>query len=201
MIVVIVEASKILLWIRYIHSFWRQKMQQANKIVQLGFKQCIVLLQMNIGELQSLKLKVWKPWMHGNLLTMVEIWILFRHLGHSRWNVFHMAILKSTKAQLCARDDQQIQDINLFGTYTPAVQWTTNHLMLILEVYQSWNQNKEMLLMHSLMLLWKKETLHLWKCLWVFKRKANCWNLIRLSIVYLTILFKSQKLGECLSLN
>ena len=34
----------------------------------------------------------------------------------------------------CARDDQKSKRINFFGTYVTVVQWSTVHLILILEV-------------------------------------------------------------------
>ncbi len=38
------------------------------------------------------------------------------------------------KACFCARGDQQLECVDFFETYAPVVQWTTVHLMLILEV-------------------------------------------------------------------
>ena len=46
---------------------------------------------------------------------------------------FPDGLIKKFKAWFFARGDQQIQDIDFFET-APVVQWTTIHLMLILEV-------------------------------------------------------------------
>ena len=43
-------------------------------------------------------------------------------------------IIKKFKACISSKEDQQIEDINLFESYTPVVQWTAIHLMLIFEV-------------------------------------------------------------------
>ena len=43
-------------------------------------------------------------------------------------------LIKKFKARFCARGDQQIEGVDFFETYAPVVQWTTVHLMLILEV-------------------------------------------------------------------
>jgi hypothetical protein len=43
-------------------------------------------------------------------------------------------IAKKFKARFCARGDQQLEGIDFFETYAPVVQWTTVHLLLILEV-------------------------------------------------------------------
>jgi hypothetical protein len=43
-------------------------------------------------------------------------------------------LIKKFKARFCARGDMQIEGIDFFETYAPVVQWTTVHMMLILEV-------------------------------------------------------------------
>ena len=43
-------------------------------------------------------------------------------------------LIKKFKAHFCVRGDQQVHDVDFFETYAPVVQWTTNRLMLILEV-------------------------------------------------------------------
>ncbi|KAL7475339.1 hypothetical protein ACHAW6_001263 [Cyclotella cf. meneghiniana] len=39
------------------------------------------------------------------------------------------------KARFCASGDQQLEGIDFFETYALVVQWTTVHLLLILEVF------------------------------------------------------------------
>ena len=46
---------------------------------------------------------------------------------------FPNGTVKKFKARFCARGDQQLEGIDFFETYAPVVQWTTVHLMLILE--------------------------------------------------------------------
>jgi hypothetical protein len=46
-------------------------------------------------------------------------------------------LIKKFKARFCARGDQQLEGINFFETYAPVVQWTTIHLMFVLEVLLS----------------------------------------------------------------
>ncbi len=43
-------------------------------------------------------------------------------------------LIKKFKARFCARGDQQLERIDFFETYAPVVQWTTIHLMFVLEV-------------------------------------------------------------------
>ena len=47
---------------------------------------------------------------------------------------FPDGLIKKFKAQFCARGGQQIQGIAFFKTYASVVQWTTIHLMLVIEV-------------------------------------------------------------------
>ena len=47
---------------------------------------------------------------------------------------FPDGLIKKFKARFCARGDQQLEGIDFFETYAPVVQWTTVHLLLILEV-------------------------------------------------------------------
>eukprot|EP00804_Cyclotella_cryptica_P025289 CCRYP_010373-RB/>CCRYP_010373-RB protein AED:0.34 eAED:0.34 QI:0/-1/0/1/-1/0/1/0/497 len=47
---------------------------------------------------------------------------------------FPDGLIKKFKARFCVRGDQQVHGIDFFETYAPVVQWTTVHLMLILEV-------------------------------------------------------------------
>ncbi len=44
-------------------------------------------------------------------------------------------LIKKFKACFCARGDMKLEGINFFETYAPVIQWTTVHLMLILEVF------------------------------------------------------------------
>ncbi len=46
---------------------------------------------------------------------------------------FPNGTVKKFKACFCARGDQQLEGIDFFETYAPVVQWTTVHLILILE--------------------------------------------------------------------
>ncbi len=41
--------------------------------------------------------------------------------------------MKKFKARFCAHEDQQIEGIDFFETYSPVVQWTNICLMLIFE--------------------------------------------------------------------
>ncbi len=43
-------------------------------------------------------------------------------------------LIKKFKARFCACRDQQLEGIEFFETYAPVVQWTTIHLMFVLEV-------------------------------------------------------------------
>jgi hypothetical protein len=43
-------------------------------------------------------------------------------------------LIKKFKARFCARGDQQLEGIDYFETYAPVVQWTTFHLMFVLQV-------------------------------------------------------------------
>jgi hypothetical protein len=43
-------------------------------------------------------------------------------------------LITKLKARFYARGDQQLEGINLFETYAPVVQWTTIHLMFVIEV-------------------------------------------------------------------
>jgi hypothetical protein len=43
-------------------------------------------------------------------------------------------LIKKLKARFCACRDQQLEGIDFFETYAPVVQWTTIHLMFILEI-------------------------------------------------------------------
>ncbi|KAL7460059.1 hypothetical protein ACHAXS_000526 [Conticribra weissflogii] len=60
------------------------------------------------------------------------------HVINSTWAFklkrYPDGMMKTFKAQFCARDDQQLEGVDFFETYAPVVQWTTVHLMLILEV-------------------------------------------------------------------
>jgi hypothetical protein len=47
---------------------------------------------------------------------------------------YHDGLFKKFKARFCARGDQQLEGIDFFETYAPVVQWTTIHLMFILEI-------------------------------------------------------------------
>ena len=78
---------------------------------------------------------------------------------------FPDGFIKKFKAWFCAREDQHIQGIDFFETYAPVAQWTTIHLMLILEVLLELNQNKATLLQHFLMPSWKIDNMYLWRCL------------------------------------
>ena len=60
MIVIRVDIQKILLLIDFIHSSWKKKLQQAEKIMQIGGILCVSPLQMNIGKQLLLRLKLWK---------------------------------------------------------------------------------------------------------------------------------------------
>ena len=97
MITVIVEIQKIWLWIEFIHSFWRQKQLQARKIIQISGKPCMFPLQMNTWKQLLLKLKFWKQWMHGSLLTTMKVRMLFNQLGPESWNFFLIDLSKSSK--------------------------------------------------------------------------------------------------------
>ncbi len=50
-----------------------------------------------------------------------------------KWKRFLNGTVKKFKALIFACGDQQLEKLNFFETYAPVVQWTTNHLMLILE--------------------------------------------------------------------
>ena len=41
---------------------------------------------------------------------------------------------KKFKTRFCTRGDQQLEGIDFFESYAPVIQWTTIHLLLILEV-------------------------------------------------------------------
>ena len=41
---------------------------------------------------------------------------------------------RKSKACFCVQGDQQVHGVDFFETFAPLVQWTTNRLMLILEV-------------------------------------------------------------------
>ena len=43
-------------------------------------------------------------------------------------------MVKNFKARFCAHGDQQLEGIDYFETYAPVLQWTTDQLMIILEI-------------------------------------------------------------------
>ena len=43
-------------------------------------------------------------------------------------------LIKKFKARFCACGDQQLEGIDFSETYAPMVQWTTIHLMFVLEI-------------------------------------------------------------------
>ncbi len=43
-------------------------------------------------------------------------------------------LIKKFKARFCASGDQQLEGIDFFETYARVLQWTTIHLMFVLEV-------------------------------------------------------------------
>ena len=47
---------------------------------------------------------------------------------------FPDGLIKGFKGWICTRGDQLIEGVNFFEMYPPVVQWSTIHLMLILEV-------------------------------------------------------------------
>jgi len=76
-------------------------------------------------------------------LEAIDAWSLIDHLDHhviaSTWAFkckrYLDGLIKKFKAHFCARGDQQIEGIDFFETYAPAViQWTTIRLMFILEI-------------------------------------------------------------------
>ena len=42
--------------------------------------------------------------------------------------------VQKLKARFCARGDKQIQSVDFLDTFTPVVNWTTVHLMIILMI-------------------------------------------------------------------
>ena len=51
-------------------------------------------------------------------------------------------LIKNFKSRLFARGDMQLEGIYFFEAYAPVVQWTTIHLMIILEIILQLKSNQ-----------------------------------------------------------
>ena len=51
-------------------------------------------------------------------------------------------LFKTFKDRFFARGDQQLEEIDLFETYTPVVHWTKDRLMLVIETLMSLKYNQ-----------------------------------------------------------
>ena len=99
-----------------------------------------------------------------------------RNVLHSIWAFkikrFHYGMIKKFKARLCARSDQQLECIDYFETYVPFVQWTTVHLLLILEVLLKL-KSKQDITAEFFMENLKKERMSTLRCPLVLGSKAR----------------------------
>jgi hypothetical protein len=88
----------------------------------------------SIGRLPRMRLRHWK---RIQAWTVVSCTGDFTNLLPSTWAFkikrYPDGSVEKFKDHFCAQGDKQIHRVDFFETYSPAVQWTTIQLMLVLE--------------------------------------------------------------------
>ena len=134
MIVATQELLKIWLWIMFIHSFWKHKAWQVQRIIQISTKQWMASLAMSIRNQPSLKFETLEPMEAWGVVERQNDINVIRSTWAIKLKRYPDGLIKKFRAHLCAQGDMQLKGINFFETYDPVVQWTIIRLMLILEV-------------------------------------------------------------------